>query len=1212
MDARFRYSSLLLILVFVFGGALVMLSPRQALASSHSETRLSGQYESNNGGTTIWLRLCGAGAKYRFRSVRVADGAVLWDRTYDTINGCLPFSYRAIIGARTGEQFRFYTMVLDAPISDAEFLKRARRDFCRVDNGAAGTITCQRESVSSPGSDINEPSNNQTLHDAITVRGWYLDLAATENSGISEVHVHLIDGSSDRFIGAATYGISRPDVAAAYGDTRFTNSGYSLSFDTRNYPNGTYTLRVDGHSIMSGAWSSNARTVTIANAVNQPPNPPSLSAPANGATLASRTITLGWQDAGDPDNGPRSYRDYSGEVWNTDRSWGATINWQTATSASVTVPADGAYSWHMRSGDGGASSSWSSTWNFTVSTQASAHHDDTRLRGAAEWSGTTIFLQVCGGGPNYRFRSESITSGQVLWDYTYGSLNGCSPDYRAVITAAPGEKFRFYSTVMNSPLADADFLARARRDSCIVESRGIIRCQQGDTPPEPVAHTDTRLRGAAENNRTTVFLTICGQGPNYRFRSEAIGSGAVLWDQTYGAINGCSPNYRAVVNAVPGETFRFYSTVMSGSLSDSDFLARARRDSCRIDSGGVIRCRPGNTPPDPIGGSGGNHTVLSQRQGFDACTAPSLSMMQTWVNSSPYRNIGIYIGGSARACHQNNLTRDWVAATSQQGWTFIPIWVGPQAPCTGFGSRISSDVATARNQGTQEADAAISAAGGLGLTDADNAQSIIYYDMEAYNTNDSGCRAAVKAFLDGWVSQLHSRNNKAGIYGSACGTAANDWASLANVPDVAWIAAWYRSSYDSGASVYGLPCVPDGNWSNHRRIRQYAGGHRETWGGVTINIDSNAVDGLVATGIAQSIATNLSTADAVDTDASAGLNTTTASLSIQAMNLVLPGQGWVLRSQRLLWTADTGASWRDITPVLADGVDIQSVFFRDADHGWMVAVRTADGGAEVVCFRTADGGASWQVSTLAAFTQADGVAPPSMSYLDFIDSTTGGIVIKSASGVNFSQGQLFKTTDGGATWSQHNVPIGAPVRFSSASDGWLVGGPAGDQAYVTRDGGLTWIAQAIGAEAGTGEVRSYMLPTFTDTQHGAFPVIRGDADQSRVELYRTTDAGATWLLDETRDLQVGIEVGATVPVAVADIDHWVVGGPSAGSTLPSDVVELKFANADQGWARTNSGSCSNQTVCSFTTSLFQTSDGGQTWSVLNTPRNDIYLPLLQR
>jgi hypothetical protein len=33
-----------------------------------------------------------------------------------------------------------------------------------------------------------------------------------------------------------------------------------------------------------------------------------------------------------------------------------------------------------------------------------------------------------------------------------------------------------------------------------------------------------------------------------------------------------------------------------------------------------------------------------------------------------------------------------------------------------------------------------------------------------------------------------------------------------------------------------------GLWVNHQRLHQYKGDHNETWGGVTINIDSNFLD----------------------------------------------------------------------------------------------------------------------------------------------------------------------------------------------------------------------------------------------------------------------------------------------------------------------------------------------------------------------------------
>ena len=35
-------------------------------------------------------------------------------------------------------------------------------------------------------------------------------------------------------------------------------------------------------------------------------------------------------------------------------------------------------------------------------------------------------------------------------------------------------------------------------------------------------------------------------------------------------------------------------------------------------------------------------------------------------------------------------------------------------------------------------------------------------------------------------------------------------------------------------------------WADHQRVRQYSGGHNETWGATTLNIDCDVLDGVVA------------------------------------------------------------------------------------------------------------------------------------------------------------------------------------------------------------------------------------------------------------------------------------------------------------------------------------------------------------------------------
>jgi len=228
--------------------------------------------------------------------------------------------------------------------------------------------------------------------------------------------------------------------------------------------------------------------------------------------------------------------------------------------------------------------------------------------------------------------------------------------------------------------------------------------------------------------------------------------------------------------------------------------------------------------------------------GFDACAAPTAGTMNTWKSSSPYTSVGVYIGGANRACAQPNLTSSWVSSVWAQGWRLLPIWVGPQASCTTLGSttKLSADGYTAFLQGLNEAQAAADAAQKLGL----GWLAPIYYDMEGY-PRGGACSSSVQSFTDGWVRQLNARGYRGGMYSSLCSGILDVAASAADTTKVplnaVWIAAW-----NDTANIYGFNsgCVlSDSLWNNHRRVHQYKGGHNESYGGITINIDTNAVDG---------------------------------------------------------------------------------------------------------------------------------------------------------------------------------------------------------------------------------------------------------------------------------------------------------------------------------------------------------------------------------
>jgi hypothetical protein len=228
-------------------------------------------------------------------------------------------------------------------------------------------------------------------------------------------------------------------------------------------------------------------------------------------------------------------------------------------------------------------------------------------------------------------------------------------------------------------------------------------------------------------------------------------------------------------------------------------------------------------------------------KGFDSCAAPSSTTMSAW-RSSPYTVVGVYIGGANRGCAQPNLTQPWVTTVISQGWKLMPIWVGPQAPCTTLGgtTKITADPSQAYADGVAQATAAANAGDALAF----QWLTPIYYDMEAYPRGGS-CTASVQNFTSGWVATLHQRGYYAGYYSSLCSGILDQAATWGNPQynpvDSVWIAAWNNTPNIFG---FGSPCaLSDAMWGTHQRVHQYIGGHNESFGGATINIDSNAVDG---------------------------------------------------------------------------------------------------------------------------------------------------------------------------------------------------------------------------------------------------------------------------------------------------------------------------------------------------------------------------------
>jgi hypothetical protein len=111
---------------------------------------------------------------------------------------------------------------------------------------------------------VDGPANGATVARTFTISGWSLDRRATLNSGIGALHVWAYpnpgSGAAPVFVGGTSTGLSRPDVAAAFGGAQFGNAGYSLTVS--NMAPGLYDLVVFAQSISTGQFE-NATIVRV-------------------------------------------------------------------------------------------------------------------------------------------------------------------------------------------------------------------------------------------------------------------------------------------------------------------------------------------------------------------------------------------------------------------------------------------------------------------------------------------------------------------------------------------------------------------------------------------------------------------------------------------------------------------------------------------------------------------------------------------------------------------------------------------------------------------------------------------------------------------------------------------------------------------------------------------------------------------------------------
>ncbi|HET9729590.1 MAG TPA: hypothetical protein VFR41_09235 [Acidimicrobiia bacterium] len=292
-------------------------------------------------------------------------------------------------------------------------------------------------------------------------------------------------------------------------------------------------------------------------------------------------------------------------------------------------------------------------------------------------------------------------------------------------------------------------------------------------------------------------------------------------------------------------------------------------------------------------------------------------------------------------------------------------------------------------------------------------------------------------------------------------------------------------------------------------------------------------------------------------------------------------EGWICDNPA--WhTADGGGTWQRITlpldaPIAACGAANHDAWF--ASMGSPAHLEIVQGGS--------DGEAD--------ITLADLPSGASIVNVSSVDRGNVWVLARKGNG-----GVLLHSANGGLGMRivSDAAPLGG-VTFSSATDGWGIG----HRLFRTIDGGRTWSEAGaatpppVGGDANlTPYFRNVAVHGSTVMAEGLIPT--GNLGQTFFAV--SHDLGRTWAVHRSNITEAG-----TLPSYLAltsDRDARLAFGDQlwisadAGSTWaqralpPSQVSALAFPTNDQGWMLTsNAGG----------TLLYQTTDAGRTWQAVS-------------
>lgn len=303
---------------------------------------------------------------------------------------------------------------------------------------------------------------------------------------------------------------------------------------------------------------------------------------------------------------------------------------------------------------------------------------------------------------------------------------------------------------------------------------------------------------------------------------------------------------------------------------------------------------------------------------------------------------------------------------------------------------------------------------------------------------------------------------------------------------------------------------------------------------------------------------------------------------------------------------------------LGTSADFRSIWFTDADHGWIGGGSYQITGGLVG--RTVDGGKTWRFTS--DLTPRDRMSVLALHVFESgrtLAATSSGAILSTTDGIDWApvprrgsadslsslfflderrgwaagHGDVLLTEDAGETWTpltpegvdvSYRSPMRA-MRFLDRHRGWMAGMNA--SLMRTADGGVTW--ETVDTPLATGEHPNFWDIFFVDDQTAWVVGEEGT-------ILSTRDGGSTWTRQNTglKDARSAAKL-ERIPTASGTVTVDA-GDRTSGFT----VTAVRFVTASRGWI---TGFYPNM----GRSLILRTEDAGATWVVdADIPGEDLY------